>query len=71
MVPQAVDYAGVRRNILYRNPPLVDDEGYEITSDDDDDRVGVAELAAAELNPYSNIRLERESATGVFESQVP
>ncbi|KHO01760.1 Glycoside hydrolase, superfamily [Metarhizium album ARSEF 1941] len=53
----AVDYAGVRRNILYRNPPLVDDEGYEIVSDDDDDRVEEAELAAAECNPYFNIRL--------------
>lgn len=39
----------------------MDDEGYEIVSDDDDERVEDAELAAAELNPYSNIRLERKS----------
>jgi hypothetical protein len=38
----------------------VDDEGYEIMSDDDDDRVDDAELATSELNPYSNIRLDRE-----------
>ncbi|KAG8423756.1 hypothetical protein J3458_000621 [Metarhizium acridum] len=68
---EAVDYAGVRRNILYRNPPLVDDEGYEITSDDDDDRVGVAELAAAELNPYSNIRLEHILAPLTASTELP
>lgn len=50
----------MRRNILYRNPPLVDDEGYEIISDDDADRIEDAELAAAELNPYSTIHLERK-----------
>lgn len=41
----------------------MDDEGYEILSDDDDDRVEDAELAAAELNPYSNILLDREWAS--------
>ncbi|KAG5929058.1 hypothetical protein E4U42_007283 [Claviceps africana] len=55
---QTVDYAGVRRSILYRNPPLIDDEGYEISSDDEADRIGDAELAAADLNPYANIHLE-------------
>ncbi|KAG5951453.1 hypothetical protein E4U53_003068 [Claviceps sorghi] len=55
---QTVDYAGVRRSILYRNPPLIDDEGYEISSDDDADRIGDAELAAADLNPYANIHIE-------------
>jgi hypothetical protein len=58
VILQPVDYAGVRRHILYRNPPLVDDEGYEIMSDDDE-RHEDAELAAMELNPYANIRLER------------
>lgn len=56
---QVLDYAGVRRSIIYRNPPLVDDEGYEVDSEEDDDRVGAAALAAAELNPYTNIHLER------------
>lgn len=55
---QSVDFAGSRRTIIYRNRPLVDEEGYEIDSDDDD-RVDEATLAAAELNPYANIRLER------------
>ncbi|OAA51879.1 RXT2-lik [Metarhizium rileyi] len=68
---ETVDYAGVRRKILYRNPPLVDDEGYEITSDDDDDRVGDAELAAAELNPYSSIRLDRILAPLTSSTDLP
>lgn len=55
-----MEYAGVRRSIVYRNPPLIDDEGYEVSSDDDADRIGDAELAAADLNPYGNIHLERK-----------
>lgn len=55
---QTVEYAGVRRSILYRNPPLLDDEGYELDSDDDPDRVEDAVAAAAEFDPYANIRLE-------------
>ncbi|KAM0202155.1 hypothetical protein ACHAPI_001338 [Fusarium lateritium] len=59
-----VDYAGVRRPILYRNPPLVDEEGYEIDSDDDDEeRVQEAEASAAEMNPYANIQIESMSTT--------
>lgn len=56
---QAVDYAGVRRSIIHRNSPLVDDDGYEFDSDDDDARVEEAMLSAADLDPYANIRLER------------
>lgn len=58
---QPVDYAGVRRSIIYRNPPLLDDEGYEVDSEDDDERIEDAMIAAAELNPYANIRLESTS----------
>lgn len=68
---QAVDYAGVRRNIVYRNPPLVDDEGYEIISDDDADRIEDAELAAAELNPYSTIHLEHVLAPLTSSTDLP
>ncbi|KAI5464655.1 RXT2-like protein [Mariannaea sp. PMI_226] len=65
-----VEYSGVRRPIIYRNPPLIDDEGYEIDSDDDDERVAEAEAFAAEVNPYSNVQLENilaplTSATGL------
>lgn len=59
---QPVDYAGVRRSILYRNPPLIDEEGYEVDGDDDDDaRVEDAVMAAAEMNPYANLRIESTS----------
>ncbi|OAA59497.1 RXT2-lik [Cordyceps fumosorosea ARSEF 2679] len=55
---EEIDYAGVRRSIISRNPPLVDDDGYEVLSEDEPQRVESAIQAAAELNPYSNIRLE-------------
>jgi hypothetical protein len=55
---QSVDYAGVRRSIIYRNPPLFDEDGYEVDSGDDEERIEEAVATAAELNPYSNIRLE-------------
>ncbi|KAK3186226.1 hypothetical protein K4F52_004990 [Lecanicillium sp. MT-2017a] len=55
---EGVDYAGIRRSVIYRNPPLLDDEGYEIDSDDDEQRVADAVASAAELNPYANVRLE-------------
>ncbi|KAF4125593.1 RXT2-like, N-terminal [Geosmithia morbida] len=58
---EEVDYAGVRRSIIHRNPPLVDWEGYEVDSDDDDDRIEEAMASAAELDPYANIRLEMSS----------
>lgn len=58
---QTVDYAGVRRSIINRNPRLVDDDGYGVDSDDDD-RVEDAISAAADQNPYSNIRLESACA---------
>ncbi|KAF5657807.1 hypothetical protein FHETE_10233 [Fusarium heterosporum] len=67
-----VDYAGVRRSILYRNPPLVDEEGYEIDSDDDDEeRVQVAEAAAAEMNPYANIQIENILAPLTASTALP
>lgn len=56
-----IEYAGVRREIISRNPPLVDDEGYEIESEDEEERVQDAIADAAELNPYANIRLESPS----------
>ncbi len=62
MLCQGVAYAGQQRTIISRNPPIVDDEGFEIDSDDEDDdeRVQDAIASAAELNPYANVRLERE-----------
>lgn len=60
IVLQEIDYAGVRRSIIYRNPPLVDDDGYEVFSEDDTERIENAVQSAAELNPYTNIRIERK-----------
>lgn len=54
-----MNYAGVRRSIIHRNPPLIDEDGYEVDSDDDEDRIEDAMASAAELDPYANIRLER------------
>lgn len=57
-----MEYAGQNRTVISRNPVIIDDEGFEIDSEDDEDdeRVQDAIASAAELNPYANIRLERE-----------
>ncbi|XP_044716315.1 rxt2-like protein [Hirsutella rhossiliensis] len=68
---ELVDFAGSRRAIIHRNPPLVDDEGYEVDSDDDDGRIGEAALAAVELNPYANIRLEHILAPLTASTALP
>ncbi|KAF4346016.1 hypothetical protein FBEOM_38 [Fusarium beomiforme] len=67
-----VEYAGIRRPILYRNPPLVDEEGYEIDSDDEDEeRVQEAEASAAEMNPYANIQIENILAPLTASTALP
>ncbi|KAI0174182.1 RXT2-like protein [Pestalotiopsis sp. NC0098] len=55
-----VEHAGYVRGIISRNPPLVDDEGYEPESDDEDYEQRMQDIAetAAEFNPYANVRLE-------------
>ncbi|KAL7938485.1 RXT2-like protein [Trichoderma chlorosporum] len=68
---ETVEYAGVRRSIIHRNPPLVDDDGYEFDSDDDESRVEEAILSAAELNPYANIRLEHILAPLTASTDLP
>jgi hypothetical protein len=67
-----VEYAGVCRPILCRNPPLVDEEGYEIDSDDEDEeRVHEAEASAAEFNPYANIQIENILAPLTASTALP
>ncbi|PHH87516.1 hypothetical protein CDD83_8754 [Cordyceps sp. RAO-2017] len=68
---ESVQFAGAPRAILHRNPPLVDEEGYEIDSEDDDERVEDAALAAAELNPYAHIRLEHLLAPLTASTDLP
>lgn len=53
-----IEHAGYRRKIISRNPPLVDEDGYEIDSDEDDERVQDAILATADINPFGGVRLE-------------
>jgi hypothetical protein len=56
---ETIDYAGVRRSIIQRKPPVYDDEGDEIDTDDEDPRAEDAIASAADLNPYANIHIER------------
>ncbi|RYC65598.1 hypothetical protein CHU98_g557 [Xylaria longipes] len=56
--PEIVNHAGYQRAIICRNPPLIDDEGYEVDSDDDEVNILDAIANAAEFNPHANIRLE-------------
>lgn len=62
LVLQLVEHAGYVRSIISRNPPLVDDEGYEPESDDEDYEQRMHDIVetAAEFNPYANVRLESE-----------
>ncbi|ETS74326.1 hypothetical protein PFICI_14192 [Pestalotiopsis fici W106-1] len=57
---QYIEHAGYVRGIISRNPPLVDDEGYEPESDDEDYEQRMQDIVetAAEFNPYANVRLE-------------
>lgn len=55
---EVAEHAGFRRAIISRNPPLIDEEGYDIDSDDDEERVQAAIADAEEENPYSSIHLE-------------
>ncbi|KAI8965049.1 RXT2-like protein [Daldinia sp. FL1419] len=55
---EIVNHAGYQRAIISRNPVLVDDEGYELDSDDDQEYIQDVTDAAAQFNPYANVRLE-------------
>ncbi|ODA82416.1 hypothetical protein RJ55_00923 [Drechmeria coniospora] len=68
---ETVDYSGVRRSIIHRNPPLIDYDGYEINSDDDERQVEDAEVSAAELNPYANVHLEHILAPLTASTDLP
>ncbi|KAH6842993.1 RXT2-like protein [Chaetomium sp. MPI-CAGE-AT-0009] len=56
---EIAEHAGYQRAIINRNPPLIDDDGYDIDSDDDEEQVQEAIASALEENPYSSIRLEQ------------
>ncbi|KAK1977821.1 RXT2-like protein [Colletotrichum cereale] len=68
---EVIAYAGQQRTIISRNPPIVDDEGYEIDSDDDEERIQEAVSAATELDPYANIRIEQILAPLTASTDLP
>ncbi|KAI1380322.1 RXT2-like protein [Hypoxylon crocopeplum] len=55
---EIVNHAGYQRAIISRNPVLIDEEGYEVDSEDDQEYIQDVTNAAAEFNPYANVRLE-------------
>ncbi|KAK4453999.1 hypothetical protein QBC34DRAFT_393984 [Podospora aff. communis PSN243] len=55
---EIAEHAGFRRAIINENPPLIDEDGYEIDSGDDEERVQEAIAAAEDENPYASIHLE-------------
>jgi hypothetical protein len=63
---QIAEHAGYQRAIINHNPPLIDEDGYDIDSDDDEEQVQDAVASAIEDNPYSSVRLERGSSAIVF-----
>ncbi|KAL2119614.1 hypothetical protein VTJ04DRAFT_6575 [Mycothermus thermophilus] len=57
---EMAEHAGYHRPIIHRNPPLIDEDGYDIDSEyDDDEQVQEAIAAAVESNPYSSIHIEQ------------
>lgn len=57
-MPQTIVHAGFQREIISQNAKLYDEEGFEIDSEDDDDRAQAAIANAAESDPYTGVRIE-------------
>ena len=53
-----IEHAGFHRDIISRNPLLVDEDGYEVDSEDDDERAQAAIAAATEFDPYADVKIE-------------
>ena len=51
-------HAGFQREIISQNVKLYDDEGFEVDSEDDDDRAQTAVANATEFDPYTGVRIE-------------
>ncbi|TQS35851.1 hypothetical protein Golomagni_03717 [Golovinomyces magnicellulatus] len=68
---RTIEHGGYHRDILSPKPPLVDEDGYEIDSEDDDDRTQAALAAAAQFNPYAHIKLEQLLAPLTAASELP
>ncbi|KAF9763539.1 hypothetical protein IL306_003079 [Fusarium sp. DS 682] len=62
--------AGMKK--AFKRKSYVDEEGYEIDSDDEDEeRVQEAEASAAEMNPYANIQIENILAPLTASTALP
>ncbi|KAL5600937.1 hypothetical protein BROUX41_005771 [Berkeleyomyces rouxiae] len=56
---RSVEYAGVVRQTISENPPLIDDDGYVIESDEEDqERIQDAAANAILENPYADVIIE-------------
>ncbi|EPE32374.1 hypothetical protein GLAREA_07507 [Glarea lozoyensis ATCC 20868] len=53
-----IEHAGYYRDTISQNPPLIDDDGYDVDSDEDDERTQAAINAATELDPYADVKIE-------------
>ncbi|KXJ97097.1 RXT2-like protein [Microdochium bolleyi] len=58
MYREIINHAGYRRAIISRNMPLYDDDGYEVDSEEDDERIQDLLEEAANFDPYATVRLE-------------
>ncbi|KAA8632132.1 hypothetical protein SMACR_07905 [Sordaria macrospora] len=56
---EVVEHAGYQRAVINQNLPLIDEDGYDIDSDDNEERVQEAISATMDENPYASIRLEQ------------
>ncbi|KAK3955613.1 RXT2-like protein [Pseudoneurospora amorphoporcata] len=56
---EVAEHGGYQRAVINQNPPLIDEDGYDIDSDDNEERVQEAISATMEENPYATIRLEQ------------
>lgn len=66
-----INHAGFDREIISRNPPLIDEDGYEVDSEDDDERAHAAIVAAAEFDPYADVKIEHLLAPLTAASDLP
>lgn len=68
---EVVEHAGYQRTIIHRNPLPVDEDGFTLDSDDDDEYIQQVTATAAEDNPYASIRLEHILAPLTSVSDLP
>lgn len=66
---KTIDYNGFQREIISERPPLFDDDGYEMSSDEDEE--GEALATANEFYPYNDVRIEDILAPLAAASDLP